>query len=267
VRSGESFTLDASSSYDQDLGLTVTGIDAGLSFAWSCVQISPALSSTCPLTVTSATDTGTSFVVSAIASGLGTTAEITVVISSGSRSASTAVSMLTQEATSPVVSLVPDVSYSNYLASTSLTILGNVLINVPTDSSSITGVTTWSVDDPSVSIETNALTPLNATVSTTTTGENVIPFNILIRSNSLLTSSTYVFTLTCALLTGGSALASITIVTNGAPFINLVSRFCLFSVGENVLCDGCYCIHIWRMWVGPFPIVHWPYDKKSVGYS
>jgi len=96
VRSGESFTLDASSSYDQDLGLTVTGIDAGLSFAWSCVQISPALSSTCPLTVTSATDTGTSFVVAAIASGLGTTAEITVVISSGSRSASTTVSMLTQ---------------------------------------------------------------------------------------------------------------------------------------------------------------------------
>ena len=53
VRAGEPIVVNASLSYDLDLP-NVVGLEAGLSYVWSCVQSLPTLSTTCPLTVDSA---------------------------------------------------------------------------------------------------------------------------------------------------------------------------------------------------------------------
>jgi hypothetical protein len=47
VQAGSVLQLDASGSFDEDLPADMLGIDAGLLFQWSCIQISPVFSSNC----------------------------------------------------------------------------------------------------------------------------------------------------------------------------------------------------------------------------
>ncbi len=47
VRQGRSLVIDASRSYDENLPRTLSGVAAGLSYAWSCVQTEPVLRLNC----------------------------------------------------------------------------------------------------------------------------------------------------------------------------------------------------------------------------
>ncbi len=200
VRIGDSISLSAAGSYDPDQpGLT--GKNAGIAFSWSCVQISPVYSESCPLDDGSSTDEKFELAVNS-ESLLDVVALVTVTGTSGSRSAEASVSVVVINAADPIVSITTSTdSLTSVNVDNSIAISGTVALAQSCDA-------TWTTDDESLDLSSIALT---GTSSQLTPGA-LRTVNLVLSANSLAETASYVFYLSC-----GASSSSVAVTTNGPP--------------------------------------------------
>jgi hypothetical protein len=196
---GRTLQLDASSSRDPDVN-GLTGAGAGLSFAWSCVQTAPTYSTSCVLGMS-----GTSaekVTLSADNSAIGTTSTITVKVFDATRSSTATVTVQAQDSSAPVVSITSSAqSVTKVNPSDRLALTATVTVQ-----SSCTAE--WSVDEPSITLKTAAITPISSVIPTGTTRTVYLG----LASNVLPLRAALQFT-----LTRGTSLSTIAVTTNGPP--------------------------------------------------
>ena len=195
-----SILLDASSSYDRDQ-FGISGLAAGLSFLWTCVQTEPTISSSCPLSFTSLkSPTLTAYAGDSSAS---TVSALTVTVFDATRSATSTVYLTVQAVDKPLVIITSSFG-EKVNPGKALTIAGAVTLTSA-------GQIEWTVNDTSIALPSKARSP---------TKYNVIPgsnfLELAIIPNSLPFGSVLLFTLSC---TQGSFIssASIIVVINAPP--------------------------------------------------
>ncbi len=200
LRVGNSLTLNAGSSYDPDVD-GYFGINAGLYFAWSCVQISPTYMSTCSVTL-EVLAFNESIVLNASESDLDTVLLITLEVYNDDRRTDLSIKVNVIDSESPLVAI---------------TTSPNSLVNVNIKESTVIAGTvesyskctmTWSSDDSSLDLASAALTPFESSIFS----EFPQPVYLVLDTGSLQERSKYIFTLKC-----GSSSSSIEVSTNSAP--------------------------------------------------
>ncbi len=206
VRIEDSIVLSAADSYDPDQpGLL--GKAAGISFTWSCVQISPTYSASCPLSSGISTDETFELSVNS-ESLLDVAVLVTVTGTSGSRVVEASATVVVIDAADPIVSITTS---SNELTSVnvdnSLVISGTVALAQSCEA-------TWTTDDESLDLSSIALT---GTFSQLTPGA-LRTVNLVLSANSLAETASYVFYLSC-----GASTSSVAVTTNGPPTPGLFS--------------------------------------------
>jgi hypothetical protein len=217
VRVEQSITIDASASYDQDQS-GVTGTSAGLSFSWSCVQVSPVFQSGCTGVFSSAAASASQpaeFTVQALSSAADSVAQVTVTISDAgnARTASSVVTVTVQPSLSPVVSIASSASSSVVNSNQELSFTGTV--GVP---ARYNGTATWSVDDTSsFTLKTAARSPLsNFIASSASVSQSQV--YLVLAANSLPPGVTLTFLLSAHLPAAGvRSVASVTVTVNAPP--------------------------------------------------
>ncbi len=239
VQRGSSLTIDASSSYDEDIS-SLTGVDAGLQFYWSCLETSPNLISNCTTVFTEEVDTGDllsgytsalklyardDLLSSADDTVITTQVTLTIYDSSFSRSDTVAITVYVLPTLSPVISLSYTSSFSDATvlnkinADDTLTITGTIL-----SPASLSATMNYSLDSATsslVDLSASSLTPIkkfysaassNATATVTSYVYLALPANVLTAGVS------YTFYLSAYLQSPGqSASSSITIKVNAEP--------------------------------------------------
>jgi len=206
VRLGASLALTGADSFDQDIedkfGFQLD--DYGVSFTWSCVQLLPVYSVTCPINVTPLpTDQSraTADASNTTLAGVGTKARITLTLADDSRSGSSSLTLVVIEAESPLVSVSSVVSPTN---PTKSLILSGVV-----SSSTVPCTTGWNVSDETVALASIALNAVSITVPAFAAN---YPVNLALSADSLSAQTSYQFTLSC-----GKGVAVVDFTTNGAP--------------------------------------------------
>lgn len=196
-------TIDASGSYDQDkIGLT--GSKAGLSFLWSCYQLSPVFAANCSntLTISGTTTSEKLKVISASDLAINTTSQVTVTVFDATRSVSASTQVfITSKAVNAITITTSPQTLTSVLTTNTLSLTAALDIVSPCTA-------TWAVNDTTISLSQISAT----TTSQRMSGGKSIPFNLLLLSNTLPQRAGFQFTLSCGL---GSA--SIQVATNGAP--------------------------------------------------
>ena len=200
---GKSLTLDASSSYDGDAA-SPTGTAAGLIFSWSCVQLTPVYSPSCPLDFT---DDGSVIIAPAsekltlfaLARAVNTTSLVTVTVvdASNTRTSTASVTVHTQYSAVSVVSITTTAQkVTKVNTQDTLSLFGSVAAQ-----SSCTAV--WSVDTSAVSLpDSRTVIPSGRTRSV----------SLVLSAYTLPVRSSLLFTLTC-----GASSSQIAVTTNGPP--------------------------------------------------
>lgn len=208
ARQGEAFTLDATSSYDQDVQ-DATGVDSDgkkLVYAWTCVQIQPSYSTSCPLSLPPNFSSLGQFAASGISdSSVLTVSRFTLTVSDvqQTRSSVTYTDVTILRASAPVVSITSSTqSLQNVNVLSTVVLTGSVQLVASTCNA------IWSVNDNSISLRDASLVP----IATSLTSPSQTSLNLVLGPNSLPERATLVFSLTCA-----SSTASVTITTNGPP--------------------------------------------------
>jgi hypothetical protein len=212
IKANSGVTLDASASYDEDYGSTVTGAAAGLSFAWSCLTTAPTLLATCAVTFDSESSTSFLLLFAEVAS-VGTTSLITVTVFDATRSTTASAALTTLDTAAPIVSVTSSVSTKVNTAD-KLILLGSIKAESSTKCS-------WTVDDETVDLASIALSSTSKTVPLVS--GSTFSFNLAIGSAVLVDDTQYLFELQCATLTGTKGFASFSVVTNGPPAPGLFS--------------------------------------------
>jgi hypothetical protein len=222
IRNGESLSLDASNSYDEDKGDTVRGRDAGLRFEWVCMQTKPIVNRTsCAILFELHYPLFSSIItMKASTNSENSKAQWTLLISdeSGSRSTSSSIIVSILPLLSPTISL-----QSNALlgeeggtmnAAQGLQIAGN--INIP---AGLKSNATWSVLGFShLSLASLSLTPLSQQFPVSATSSQSFTISLALPGNALVVGSSYTFGLRCQLsYPGKSAISTITINVNSPP--------------------------------------------------
>jgi hypothetical protein len=196
---GRTLQLDASSSRDPDVN-GLTGAGAGLSFAWSCVQTAPTYFTSCALGMSGAS--AEKVTLSADNSAIGTTSIITVKVFDATRSSTSTVAVQAQDSSAPVVGITSSAqSVTKVNPSDRLALTATVTVQ-----SSCTAE--WSVDEPSITLKTAAITPISSVIPTGTTRTVYLG----LASNVLPLRAALQFTLSC-----GTSLSTIVVTTNGPP--------------------------------------------------
>lgn len=181
-------TIDASDSYDLDQD-RVTGVAAGLSFSWSCMQLEP-MSDTCLVSLVGG-DGGSLEVYAGDGSGE-TVSLVTMTMkdSAGVRSATKDIQITVLDPLQPVVELdsstMRQASSGKVSPSASFFVQGDVSLLG-------TGRCVWTVDDESFDLAEAALVPVSKDISRT--GATSLDF--VIAPFTLPNGATLVFTLTC----------------------------------------------------------------------
>ena len=206
VAYGSLLTLDAASSYDEDQR-GVTGVLAGLSFAWSCNTVKPAIVSSCSLTVLSSL-TAAAISLKAGSNSVNTTSSLTVKVYDSTRVALSTISVATVGASVPIISLTSGLKSSKLNPFSKLSISATVAV-------SYTTACTWSINDTSIALATAALTPIISTIRSAVATN--FSFSLGLSASTLGARSTYAFSLVCTVATGQSSSAVVNIVTNGPP--------------------------------------------------
>ena len=223
VRVGESLSLDASASMDEDLQ-GVVGTAAGLSFAWSCTQLQPSLVSSCSgifddaRFALSANSSVADLKVNSEASA-GSVAQLELLISSGSRTTTSTITITIVSPISPTLTLLANAKSGRMNANQNLQLTGTV--SLP---SSLSGNITWSLDesDADVSLSAVSLSPLSVPVTARTESDPLfstmrsLTLYLSIRSNKLTVGSSYSFFLACSV---GSATTktNVQVTVNSPP--------------------------------------------------
>eukprot|EP01032_Pedospumella_encystans_P039217 gene39217-biopygen20282 len=208
IRFGGSLVLDASNSYDQDVA-DKTGTEAGLAFAWSCEnQIVSSRNSSCPFAFSNSSLPLITLHAPNTSAFINTTATVTVRVSSGTRTSSTTVLVTVQDSSVPLIAIAAapeDVNKfsvnKRFRLSASLSV-----------QSSCTAV--WSVNDPSINMETSALTPVSSTIPDRSTRF----VDLVLAANTLPPRASLLFVLAC-----GPSKAVTAVLTNGPPLPGLFS--------------------------------------------
>jgi hypothetical protein len=198
------FTLDASgSAYEGKLGAA-----AGLSFVWSCVEVSPMASASCrlPLPQSNGVDAQDKISITPGSAAAGSVYRVTVTatVTATARAGSTSVDVTVAAGPVPQITVSSTLSsLSNINTAQALPLLASVLVP------DATCTAVWSVDDSSVALTSAASTP---TTQAMQAQPAAVPFSLMVKPNTLPQRATLVFSLSC-----GAARTSITVTTNGAP--------------------------------------------------
>ena len=228
MRKGESLTLDAASSYDED----VSTVDAAstLFYSWSCVQTQPVLSSTCDSIMTLSAVSSKLIItpsesIDTSDQDIGGQVSVTVYDSTRTRSATASVSVAILPALSAVISLSSNLVRVKMNPGDGLKLTGT--ISAPSELSSNV---TWSLDAATtglVDLKSVSLTPLVQTYAASSTSSATLSKRITylaLPSSVLPAGVTYTFSLTCTLASPGkTSSSSISIEVNKAPTPGILS--------------------------------------------
>jgi hypothetical protein len=214
VRIGSSLTLDGSKSYDQDQS-NVFGISAGLSFTWTCSQLSPVVSASCR-DVIEPISGSEKILVKPLLTATDASLQFTVAVrdQSGQRTATSSVTVRILPLLSTSISLRSNAVQNVINPDQSLTVLGTV--NIP---AALKCVLNWSTDSSATGLDLTkaTLTPVFSLVPSSTDGVN-LPMNLKLSPNVLLGGFTYSFTLTSRLESPGvGSSLTVTFVVNSPP--------------------------------------------------
>jgi hypothetical protein len=215
VRAGASLLLDGSKSYDQNKKDS-SGLFAGLSYSWSCFQISPSLQENCnnvfgsfpPLLSTE------SILLTASSSAVNYVAQITMTVLdvTTSRSANIVVKVTVLSPVSASIALQSTAALNIINPGQSLQITG--LVQLPNISYFNA---TWSSSTAGFDLSSTALTPLR-TAFIPKSAAAVVPVYLKLSTAGLQGGLAYSFSLVCSLPSpGSSTTASIVVKVNTAP--------------------------------------------------
>ena len=226
VQRGSELELDASASYDEDVGFLSSGAasadNPSLQFAWLCRRTAPTFTTSCGVGIVGGTSDPV-LVVRATAAEP-TTSIIVVTVTEGSiadsgstdplRSAQATVTVQATADGTPIVVIDASPSQSGKVnVNQHLRLSGSVTAGQ-------NGSAAWGVSDPSIPLTDAAglLTPLNSTFMAPVGGAKaVIPMFFSLAAHTLPERAVLTFTLTCTLVSGVVGLASVVVTTNGAP--------------------------------------------------
>lgn len=202
---GDMVTLDASGSYDKDYPQQPLPV-AGVSYTWSCLTVAPVLSTACAVTLLNGDGPGHSSTmnVTSTYTALNTTSVVSVTVSDASRSSTAQVRIIVLQAPSPRLSITAAGPSDNVNTGKPFTLLGLLYLLAPC-------AAMWSLDDPTIALATTARTPVQQYLLPAA-GFTAVPFNLVIKGDTLPQRATLQFTLSC-----GSTAVSTTVTTNGAP--------------------------------------------------
>jgi hypothetical protein len=215
VRAGASLLLDGSKSSDQNKKDS-SGLSAGLSYSWSCLQISPTLQENCNNVFGSFPQLSTteSIILTASSSAVNYVAQITMTVLdvTTSRSANIIVKVTVLSPVSASIALQSTAALNIINPGQSLQITGLVqLPNISYFNAS------WSSSTAGFDLSSVALTPLN-TAFIPKPGAAVLPVYLKLFTSGLQGGLTYSFWLVCSLPSpGSSTTASIVVKVNSAP--------------------------------------------------
>ena len=225
IRPFETLLLDGSKSIDEDVqGLF--GMNAGLIYSWSCVQLLPELSEDCSAIFVQELFVDSQnmevLVLKVLESASDATGQVTLTVtdSSGSRTSSLSIEIVVLPALAPTLAIMSNVpSTSKMNNAKSLQLVG--VINIP---GGVEGSLTWSTDTiSSDELSSLSLTSLSQSFSATEVAK-VITMYLVLPSDTLSGGSIYTFTLACDLQAPGvSARSRISISVNAAPTPGLFS--------------------------------------------
>jgi hypothetical protein len=216
IAESTSTTLDASASFDSDFP-GVVGAASGLTFTWSCVQLSPTLELNCAqgaaLVITSPSSTSRTYTADAGAGG--GLFRVTLEVSDGvGRQESTEVDLTVVSSNYPRVALQQDSSSSatgsrKVNADVKL-VLRSTLTTTQTDS-----IATWSWDETVnsgtlASVASSALVRSQAAIGS-------FPFYLTVPAGKLAPGTRYTFTVACGRSGGRVTTMNMDVETNSAP--------------------------------------------------
>ena len=201
------FTIDASSSYDDDY----PGIPSWLTFSWSCVQIRPYFNLTCPLIDLS--DGVQNYSISFLSrfSSDNVTARVYLNVFDSFRSSETYVDISLTNKPISTINIVNVNQTTKFNTNSSLWLIGSLLMTSDCNA-------TWSLDDSLLQLSTLLITPSYQII---TAGSKQY-YHLQIPANKLLPNSQLTFSLTC-----GSTISSITLHSNSPP---IPGRFTILPI-------------------------------------
>jgi hypothetical protein len=209
VYQGANTTLSANPSFDQDIDPTVaTGAAAGLAFKWSCQQTLPTPATTCPFNRPHGSTKEQLAVVAPSSLEVGTTALITVTVTSGGRSSSASIAVSVQSNDRPLVAITSFMSSGVVVPDRPMALSGLALATAG-------GYTSWSVSDTSLALDAVSLTP----VSNVFVAKGFTTVLLVLPANVMTPGSKLTFTLSCkSATTGFSNTAKMTVMVNKPPY-------------------------------------------------
>ena len=201
----ESAILDASKSRDLDVPVATTGIFAGLSFSWSCMQLEPILSLKCPLFIMPTTRQDIIKVQSKSIFNISRSRiTVDIVDPSKSRVASSSAIVDTIFPVRAKVSIIP--LKFGMKVNPALELVVNADILIP---SSVKGELTWSLEGAD----------LKGMASTPTFYKSIVsgPYSLVIAANKLIPGTFSELSLSAVLSNGQQTTATMSIVVNAVP--------------------------------------------------
>ena len=207
VRVGGTITIDGSNSYDYDQP-DVLGTAAGLSYTWSCFQLLPRYSTSCPFAKRNGLTSSTLELAAVAESSVGAVAAIKLQVYDSTRISEKYIKLEMIESVAPVVTISTDASsLTNFDTRSSLVISGEVDLKA-----SCTSV--WSIDDDAIELRNVSLTAVSRDLSP----GSVSTATLVLSPSALAEKSSYTFYLTC-----DNSYASIAVTTNSPPIPGLFS--------------------------------------------
>ena len=203
---GEAILVDASASYDGNIP-GVHGLATGLSFNWGCTQILPVFAFECGLDYSSGqinSFRGDRLQLFAGNHSINSTSRVAVTVTDRSRSSSTYSDITVRISAADLNIILPPQStqsVSSFRTSERLQLTGIAVVESPCHAR-------WSVDDQSISLRSNLLTPLSVSIPAFTART----MNFVLEANSLPSRGSVTFSLSC-----GPSTASFQVVTNSPP--------------------------------------------------
>jgi hypothetical protein len=211
LRADDAVTVDASASYDEDNN-AARGVWAGLTFDFSCNQVSPSYLAQCGLIQTPGKSNDiVSYKVPSGINFVNTVHRVTVAVTGpgGVRTNTASITITIQPSLAPLVSIISD-NGNRINPSQKLKLLATVELSAAASAS-------WSVNDPNIQLSALALSSLTRNFPTPTVAPQLYTFSLVLAQDSLPQQSSFLFQLSVTTSTGHSTTAAITVNTNSPP--------------------------------------------------